>query len=113
MSLTNTPWPEPTSDQCTNHARMVCAYYPNGKTEVERFGMCAWYPQMGGYVGKCIIETYGTGCADVYVWHDGEFPFGEASSEDRRQAPVRLHHCAAEQFEDFAKDMREAAKVSA
>ena len=58
----------------------------------------AWYPQMGGYGSVCWIQTFGDGgCFNVYIWHDGEFPF----SDD--EPPTRLHHCDAEQFIRFGE----------
>lgn len=61
--------------------------------------MACWYPQMGGYGGKCVVQMYtGAGamneCFDAYIWHDGEFPFGDAQ-------PTVLHHCDAQQFVTF------------
>ncbi len=80
---------EPTPDECSTN------------TFIVGLGMAAWYPQMGGYTGKCIIVPLG-GCFDVYVWHDGEFPFSDG------KGPVRLHHCDADQFERFAEVARRA-----
>lgn len=81
---------EPTHDECSTHA------------EVEadgRRGFAAWYPQMGGYVSHCIIIP-GDGCFDVYVWHDGDFPF----ADDLDGGPPReLHHCDADQFIQFGE----------
>ena len=71
--------------------------------------MATWYPQMGGYVGKCWIVAAcwsGPGADgkhedapgfDAIVFHDGEFPFGD----DR--CAVELHHCSAEQFIEFGE----------
>ena len=62
--------------------------------------MAIWYPQMGGYVSKAWVERLDDkdgGCFDVYVYHDGDFPFhGD-------EKPARLHHCMAEQFITFGK----------
>jgi len=56
--------------------------------------MATWYPQMGGYCGKCIVVPIGD-CFDAYVWHDGDFPFsGDAP-------PTFLHHCDPQQFIRF------------
>lgn len=78
----------PTGDQCSENTRIKCA------DGVER--VAAWYPQMGGYVGACLIELGAAKCFEVMVWHDGEFPF------DDRQ-PGTLHHCSAEQFIEFGE----------
>lgn len=97
---------EPTADQCS-----TC-----GAVEVTSpsVGFAAWYPQMGGYVGKCVVSySQGDdgclGCFDATVWHDGEFPFDE---EDGR-GPVRLHHCSAAQFIAFGLEVAESqAKIA-
>lgn len=81
---------EPTGKECETSA----AY----EDENVR-GFCTWYPQMGGYVGKCVVQPLG-GCFEVYVWHDGEFPF-EGNS------PVELHHCDADQFIRFGALVKE------
>jgi hypothetical protein len=79
----------PTADQCSQGAELIL---PNGSK-----GKALWYPQMGGYVSKCIVVASGT-CFDVYIWHDGEFPF-------EGDSPVRLHHCSAEQFVSFGRSV--------
>ena len=53
-----------------------------------RRGVAFWWPQMGGYVGKAVIFAAEHCCADVAVWHDGEFPF-DGTDPDRD--PVRIH----------------------
>lgn len=92
--------PEPTAEQCTANARMDVG--PCSRATA------AWYPQMGGFVGKCWIVTDADAredsCVDVHIWHDGEFPFtGEAG-----RRPVVLHHCLSEQFREFADAMDRA-----
>lgn len=83
---------EPTAEECSANTLLW-----------ERDGVRAyacWYPQMGGYVGKAVVEVWPTDsnvCFEVSVWHDGEFPFGEDT------APARLHHCEAEQFIRFGQ----------
>lgn len=92
---------EPTPDQCTGNEVVY-------KTEYK-VGYAIWYPQMGGYVGRAVAvmdrswtEYSGGGrsggCVDVYVWHDGQFPF----SEDGRD-PYLVHHCSPEQFVVFGE----------
>jgi len=67
-------------------------------------GFACWYPQIGGYVARCIVVPISRGagdqgfCFDAFVWHDGEFPF---SDEDR--SPAMLHHCSANQFIEFGE----------
>lgn len=96
METANVPR-EPTADECGNNAPVDT-------------GFACWYPQMGGYVGKCVIVPNGNGCFDAYVWHDGQFPFaGEADQYFEGKNPVRLHHCMADQFIEFGQF---AAKVA-
>lgn len=81
---------EPAGDECTAGA----PYEHEG-----RRGFATWYPQMGGYTGKCVVLFDAGGCFDVFVWHDGEFPFGGRS-------PVEIHHCDPEQFIQFGEIVR-------
>ena len=76
------PMDQPTTDQCTARARVGDGY-------------ACWYPQMGGYASRAVVVPDGHGCADVYVWHDGDFPFDDGSP------PTELHHCDGRQFVDF------------
>jgi hypothetical protein len=84
----NTP-PKPTAEQVNAHASITF----EGRTL-----HAACYPQMGGYGGYCWIGKDGSGCFDVWIWHDGEFPFGGHPGD---RGPIELHHCAAEQFVEF------------
>jgi hypothetical protein len=93
---------EPTSEQCTSNARVT--FVSGGQARV---GMACWYPQMGGYVGKCVVVGENDpgeerGCFEAWVWHDGEFPFAE---DDSPREPARLHHCATAQFAYFAEQV--------
>jgi len=92
---------EPTSDQCSNKEIVF--------ENVSRIAYACWYPQMGGYVGKCVAifdkgwKLSGSGaaeggCIDVLVWHDGEFPFSDFDG-----IPHSLHHCDPVQFIEFGK----------
>ncbi len=88
---------EPTSEQCTNRAEV-----PGPNDAWQAFA--TWYPQMGGYVGKAVVcfgrqPARDDECFEVWVWHDGEFPFG--SAEGRR--PALLHHCDPGQFVRFGE----------
>jgi hypothetical protein len=86
----------PTSEDCVNNKTW---------TEGSLLYMAAFSPQVGGYCGKCIVETHAADdeddslCFDVYLWHDGEFPIEEVP-------PARLHFCDIEQFERFAEKVR-------
>lgn len=87
---------EPTPDECTTHAKVTLTDTLTGHA--------CWYPKMGGYVGKAVAVLF-DGCVDVYVWHDGEFPFSDGSPDawgDPR-SPVKLHHCDGGQFIQFGQ----------
>lgn len=78
---------EPTPEECSSRAKI-------GE------GWACWYPQMGGYVGKCVVVPSDGTCFDAWVWHDGEFPFSANTSDC---GPTRLHHCDPEQFVRFGE----------
>jgi hypothetical protein len=85
--------PEPTAQECTEHAQVGP-------------GVAAWYPQMGGYVAKALaVPADDSRCLDVYVWHDGDFPFGDGEN------PVELHHCNGKQFIEFGMFLAGVAQV--
>lgn len=89
------PPPEPTQHQCSNNTELT---WP-GSEGTEHRGTACWYPRMGGYHGKAVAEVDGDGCVDVYVWHNGEFPFGTELNPER--PPVELHHCEGDGFVRF------------
>ena len=103
--MTNPPR-EPTPEECTANTTVTI----DGSEYTA-----AWYPQMGGYVGKCWVITdtpldiVGDGddeaCFTVLVWHDGEFPFGDDDGP-----PRRLHHCAPSQFVRFGETVAKIQK---
>lgn len=39
------------------------------------------------------------GCVELYIWHDGEFPF----NEDNKKQPAHIHICEPEQFVNMGK----------
>lgn len=80
---------EPTAEECSNRRPVML--------DDERTGLACWYPQMGGYVAKAVVVRDGS-CVDVYVWHDGQFPFSEEG-----RSPACLHHCDGEQFVRFGE----------
>lgn len=94
---------EPTAEQCTARAALGDGFY------------ALWYPQMGGYVSKAVVHCDGPdGCLEVWVWHDGEFPFSDADADDwtgEPKKPKHLHHCDAEQFRRFADDIASIHKA--
>lgn len=87
---------EPTTDECSANTPI--------EIEPSRVGTAAWYPSMGGYVGRCVVEPESTGCATVWVWHDGSFPF---SGDDG--SPTRLHHCNGGDFIRFGQLLQRLA----
>lgn len=93
--------PAPTAEQCSAGLRV--------EVDDDTAATAAWWPQTGGYVGRCWIvsgrHVEPDSCVDVHVWHDGQFPF----AEDGR-SPTVLHLCVAAQFREFA-DAIERANV--
>ncbi len=91
---------EPTSEECSNRSPI----FKDGR----QVGYATWYPQMGGYGGKCIVltekENENNTCFDVFVWHDSEFPFSGLK-------PVEIHHCMAEQFIRFGEEVLKYQKT--
>jgi hypothetical protein len=80
---------EPTSDECTSNA------------EIDG-GRACWYPSMGGYVARAVavpnsVKRSDDTCWSIYVWHDGDFPFGVDRS------PRELHHCDPSDFIRFGR----------
>lgn len=91
--------PEPTGDQCNQQHKVY--------EDETHIGYAMWYPSMGGYVGKCVVlleKPDSENCVEVYVWHDGSFPFrGDDYGEERD--PVVIHHCCPGQFIDFGESI--------
>jgi len=96
---------EPTDDQCNSHVQVY--------EDEEKLGYAIWYPQMGGHVGKAVAVldrewteySHGSrqgGCIDVYVWHNGEFPF---RGNETSAKPAIIHHCDPEQFILFGQKL--------
>jgi len=88
-----TQYREPTADECSTHATV--------QLTDNLTGVACWYPTMGGYVGMAVAVDTGNGDFDVYVWHDGQFPFSGEDDWRGRASPVELHHCDADQFIAF------------
>lgn len=95
---------EPTAEECSNKSKVA--------EDDTTISYACWYPQMGGYVGKCVatfdkhwrVYKNGSaigGCIELDVWHNGEFPFSESEGN-----PAHLHICDSEQFIDFGKFLR-------
>lgn len=77
MSMPGNPR-QPTAEECNERARV-----DNGRA--------FWWPQMGGYVARALAVPTDC-CIDVYVWHDGEFPFdGQCHGCRMERSPVRIH----------------------
>lgn len=87
--------PEPTPEQCSEGAAVDGG--------AGRTGTAAWYPQMGGYVGRAVIVTVDGDCTDVYVWHDGDFPFTGDDAYRDDAYPRLVHHCDGSQFVRFGE----------
>jgi hypothetical protein len=78
---------EPTHEECDSHATVTL--------DADTEGIACWYPRMGGYHAHAVI-VLDEDCVDVYVWHDGDFPF-----KGYERPPIVLHHCDGEQFVGF------------
>jgi hypothetical protein len=86
---------QPTGDECTSHA---------GITVGERVGYACWWPQIGGYWGKALALPDEDDCIDVFVWHDGDFPFDGHCQHCRvDRSPVVLHVCDPGHFVRFGQ----------
>lgn len=62
---------------------------------------------MGGYCGKAVAlinESSEESCFDVYVWHDGQWAFGDD------QEPAEMHHCDPDQFIEFGRTVKRFQK---
>ncbi len=96
--MTNETPPEPTSEQCSANAIVA--------EDEHTIAMACWYPQMGGYVGRSVARMHkdSDSCFDVYVWHNGEFPFSDG--DPNGQTPIRLHHCDPAQFVAFGEALQ-------
>ncbi len=91
--------PEPTGEQCNRRERF---------TWRGRQCMAIWYPQMGGYVSVAVVTIPGdSNCVEVWVWHDGAFPFSDDAPRYKGQSPTFLHHCDPGQFITFGQQCRE------
>lgn len=95
MNRPETP-KEPTGEECNLDLEVPV---PPGWEPGWKAFAC-WYPQMGGYCGKAVVLVHGQRncncCFEVYVWHDGSFPFKDEN-------PAHLHHCDSEQFIEFGQ----------
>lgn len=80
---------EPTTEQCVIQTVLA------EDIKTGQVAFAAWHPQWGGYVGKCIVETFrgDGGCFEVHNWHDGEFP--------RSDTVTSYHYCSADQLIKF------------
>lgn len=88
---------EPTIEQCEMHVAVLSPH--------NQPGIACWYPSMGGHPAKAIVVPLPTNddtdmCFDVYVWHDGEFPF-KGEGDWGKRPPTELHHCSPDEFIEF------------
>lgn len=84
---------QPTSEECTTNATVLDA--------AGRVGRACWWPSTGGYVARAVavVDLAKSHGVDVYVWHDGRFPFdGHCQRCSDERSPVVLHHCQPGQF---------------
>ena len=101
--MANRTYPrQPSSEECSARAKIQ-------DDTGHLVGHACWYPQMGGYVGKAVIVN-DDGCVDVYVWHDGAFPFdendaftGQCQACAAPRQPAVIHHCDGSQFVRFGE----------
>lgn len=94
---------QPSAEECGTRAEIR-------DDDGQFVGYACWYPQMGGYVGKAVVVPNEVGCVEVYVWHDGEFPFdGECQACSSPREPVVLHHCDGGQFVQFGEFINDIA----
>ena len=100
--LSSTSIDKPTSEQCENKERVF--------ENAHKVGYALWYPKMADALARAVAvfdkdwveQENGScigGCVDVYVWHDGEFPFCGEGPESRE--PVLLHFCQPDMFIEF------------
>lgn len=109
---------EPTAAQCTKNEII--------KIDDSTEGRALWFYQMGGYVGRAIAIPDNS-CINIYVWHNGEFPFrGSKTYEDcwckcnncdccdaklsKKEIivePIRVHICDPQQIIDMGTSLVE------
>jgi hypothetical protein len=94
-----TPPPEPTSDEVVLGATVNL---PDG-----RWARACWFPSIGGYVGKALVipsQVEGECCTEVWVWHNGQFPFsGQCPACSSECSPVLLHVHGGQDFIAFGE----------
>ena len=90
---------QPTGDECGVNAPIVL--------DDGRIGYAIWYPQMGGFCARAIAVCGEPGdCVDVYVWHDGDFPFDDKMDltfGNPTRPPRELHFCEPGDFIEFGE----------
>jgi hypothetical protein len=96
---------EPTAEQCSATASVPV---PPG-------GRACWYPSVGGYAGKAVAGVDEDGGVNVWVWHDGQFPFRSLDDQDEEppRSPVLLHHCIPVDFIQFGQSLEGLAGAPA
>ena len=79
---------EPTATQCRDREKVM-----HDGIEYTAF----WHFQWGGYCGRALLSVMkSSDCFDVYVWHDGDFPYSD-------ELPKKYHYCGIDQVRDFCK----------
>ena len=91
----------PTAEQCSAGAAIEIG---------GRHGVAMWWPQMGGYAGKAAVFADGD-CAEMLVWHDGNFPFdGQCPNCSADRGPARIHVCDPDQWIKLGRDLAAATE---
>lgn len=102
----------PTSEECQTNAQIPLTD-PHRPTQR---GYACWYPQMGGYGGKCVVvldepqNGADHACFEAFVWHNGQFPFEDEDRWGDATSPAQLHHCDAQQFVKFGNLIQQLAE---
>lgn len=87
---------EPTPEQCSAQERVTI---PGSDIPAH----AVWWPQMLGRHGRAVI-TVGD-CPEVWVWHDGSFPFHDHWDGPGR-SPAHLHLSDADQWIDLFEQQK-------
>lgn len=105
-----------TAQQCSTNeiVELEVVGIPNERAAYTRIGIAFWHPQWGGYGAHAVMvpSNCPSGpndaamaeecppeemCFDVYVWHNGEFPY------DGDKPPREYHYCQSAQVARMAK----------
>jgi hypothetical protein len=82
----------------------------DGRSAIGDGWHALWFPNIGGYVGRAAAKFDEDGCCDVFVWHDGQFPFssdGDRDWDGRAKSPALLHISDIDDFKHFVLNLEE------